>query len=128
MQVLQTTLQNSECHKNEESFDFMFALQEFVWAGSANVKPTHWWKAFFLHTEIGKIAEKILSTPLTSAATERSFSTFGNIHTKKRNRLTTDNACKITYIAHNYKLMHPKSKGEPTAKRMRLEESDSESD
>lgn len=75
------------------------------------------------------MAEKILTTPITSAATERSFSTFGNVHTKKRNRLTTERAGKITFIAHNYKLMNPKrkAKGEPSAKRMRIaNESESE--
>lgn len=73
--------------------------KDFVWASCANVKPTVWWKTFFGHTELGNMAEKILTTPLTSAATERSFSTFGNIHTKKRNRLTTERAGKITFIA-----------------------------
>lgn len=104
--------------------------REFVWAGSTNIKPVNWWKGFFAHTELGTIAEKILSTPLTSAATERSFSTIGNIHTKKRNRLTTNRACKITYVAHNYKLMHPKKQsveGEPSTKRMRYD-SESESE
>jgi len=43
---------------------------------------------------------------VTSAATERSFSTFAWIHSKKRNRLTSDRAAKITYLAHNWKLMH----------------------
>lgn len=103
--------------------------KDFIWAGVANVKPTAWWK-FYAHTNLGKIAEKILTTLLTSAATERSFSTFGNVHTKKRNRLTAERAGKITYIAHNYKLMHPKIKEEcePAKKRMRMEENDSESD
>lgn len=104
--------------------------KEFVWAGVANVRPTAWWKAFYAHTELGIMAEKILTTPLTSAATERSFSTFSNIHTKKRNRLVTERAGKITFIAHNHKLMHPKPpKGsEPEAKRMRFDGSDSESE
>lgn len=103
--------------------------KEFVWAGAANVKPTAWWKAFYSHTDLGIIAEKILTAPITSAATERSFSTFGNIHTKKRNRLTTERAGKITFIAHNHKLMNPKrqEETEPSAKRMRLD-SDSESE
>lgn len=103
--------------------------KEFIWAGVSGVKPTAWWKAFFSHTDLGIMAEKILTTPITSAATERSFSTFGNVHTKKRNRLTTERAGKITFIAHNYKLMNPKRKaeGEPSAKRMRIaNESESE--
>lgn len=45
---------------------------EFVWAGCGNVAPTTWWKAFYAHADFGIIAERILTTPLTFAATERS--------------------------------------------------------
>lgn len=100
--------------------------KEFVWAGCGNVAPSTWWKAFYAHTDLGIIAERILTTPLTSAATERSFSTFGNLHTKKRNRLTTERAGKLTFIAHNYKLMNPQrcSEDEPAAKRLRIDDSE----
>lgn len=101
--------------------------KEFVWISCGKVKPLVWWKSFFGHTELMKIAERILTTPLTSAATERTFSTFSNVHTKKRNRLTTERSGKITYIAHNHKLMHGNDKeAEPAAKRLRLDEADSD--
>lgn len=101
--------------------------KQFVWVSCCNVKPIVWWKTFFGHTALAKMAEKILSAPLTSAATERTFSTFGNIHTKKRNRLTTERSGKITFIAHNHKLMHKQSKQEePAKKRMRYAEIDSD--
>lgn len=83
--------------------------KEFIWISCGMVKPLVWWKSFFGHTALAQIAERILTTPMTSAATERTFSTFGSIHTKKRNRLTTQRSGKITYIAHNYKLMNGNS-------------------
>lgn len=70
-----------------------------------------WWRGLRGICELAEVAIKILGAPVTSAATERSFSTFAWIHSKKRNRLTSDRAAKITYLAHNWKLMHetPKS-------------------
>ena len=49
---------------------------------------------------------RILSAPCTSAATERSFSTHANIHSKKRNRLTKENAAKITFIIYNWNIFN----------------------
>lgn len=101
--------------------------KQFLWVSCSNVKPIDWWKTFFGHTALAKMAEKILTAPMTSAATERSFSTFGNIHTKKRNRLTTERSGKITFVAHNHKLMQKQSKQEePTKKRKRYAETDSD--
>lgn len=107
--------------------------KDLVWVSCGNAKPTVWWKTFYGHTDIGNIAETILSTPLTSATTERSFSTSSHIHSKKKNRLTTDRAAKITYIAHNYKCMNP-IKNQPMndnglpEKRLRVDESVSDND
>ena len=42
--------------------------------------------------------------PASTAATERIFSKYGNVHTNKRNRLTTERAGRLTYVAHNLKL------------------------
>lgn len=55
---------------------------------------------------LSKIAVRILSAPCTSAATERSFSAYAHIHNKKRNRLTKENAAKITYIKYNWNIFH----------------------
>ena len=54
---------------------------------------------------LSKVASAILSMATTSAATERSLSTYSRIHTKNRHRLTTERAGKIVYIAHNLKLL-----------------------
>ncbi|XP_028138854.2 uncharacterized protein LOC114333201 [Diabrotica virgifera virgifera] len=54
---------------------------------------------------LSKLAIHFLELPATSAACERSFSSYSGIHTNKRNRLTNTRASKIVYVAHNLKLM-----------------------
>lgn len=66
--------------------------------------PILWWKGFCSDRILSKVAVRILSMPPTSAATERSFSTQGSIHTKKRNKLTNERVMKLTFIKHNQKL------------------------
>ncbi|XP_050306033.1 uncharacterized protein LOC126743113 [Anthonomus grandis grandis] len=55
------------------------------------------------------VAEAVLGMPATSAATERTFSSYGFIHSKTRNHLTTKRAGMLTYIHHNLKLFSHKS-------------------
>ena len=43
--------------------------------------------------------------PSMTAATEWSFSTHGQIHTTKQNRLSTKRSGKLTSVAHNIKLL-----------------------
>lgn len=49
-----------------------------------------------------KIAAGVLNLPPTSAAVE--ISKHANIHSLKRNNLTTDRAAKLVYIVHNLKV------------------------
>lgn len=85
--------------------------RQFVWEGiglerNNNVNPLLWWRGLRGTCELADVAIKILGAPVTSAAIERTFSTFAWIHNKKRNRLTSDRAAKLTYLAYNWKLMH----------------------
>lgn len=74
----------------------------FVWSTEIkNLNPLTWWKGICGSSYLNKIAVAILSLPPSSAATERSFSTFSLIHTKKRNRLTNERAAKLLYIHQN---------------------------
>lgn len=50
--------------------------------------------------------------PASSAATERSFSVYSHIHSKKRNRLTNDRAAKLLYVSHNENLLNKIEKGD----------------
>lgn len=61
------------------------------------LEPLAWWKGVYSFSKLLKIADKILSSPVTSAATERSFSIYSIIHTKKRNKLKTEQASKVSF-------------------------------
>lgn len=84
--------------------------KDFVWMAIEEMCPLQWWKTFYSQTVLSKVAVRILSVPISSSATERSNSTFGWIHSNKRNRLSTQRAGKITYLAHNWKLLNPLKK------------------
>ncbi|XP_063222154.1 uncharacterized protein LOC134530835 [Bacillus rossius redtenbacheri] len=79
--------------------------KKFIWISVETMNPVTWWRGLCGTTALSKVAVRILTAPVTSTATERSFSTFSWIHSKKRNRLTTSRAGKITYLSHNWKLM-----------------------
>lgn len=96
--------------------------KSFVWTSVENITPIIWWKSFFGFTELQKIANRILTAPITSAASERSFSAFGFIHTKKRNRLTAERAGKVTFVSHNYKLLGSKTSSMETSTPMDIDQ------
>lgn len=77
-------------------------VKEFLWRAVGEMSPIEWWTGMATNTDISLVAKRILSAPTTSAATERSFSRFGFVHSKKRSRLTCERAGKITYIGYNY--------------------------
>lgn len=56
---------------------------------------------FHKYFSFGQIALNILQLSATSAPTERSFSAQGRIHSKPKNRLLTERAAKLTFIAFN---------------------------
>lgn len=107
--------------------------KSFVWTATENMCPLQWWKTFYSETSISKVAIRILSAPISSAATERSNSKFGWIHGLKRNRLTTQRAGKITFLSYNWNLLNPRPKmmnkskpNSPSTSVENEEESDSE--
>ena len=73
--------------------------KEFVWKSAQSVSPIVWWKGTCSACPLSKVAVDVLSLPATSAACERSFSVYGNIHSAKRNRLGNETAMKFVYIA-----------------------------
>lgn len=78
--------------------------KSFLWSCAPTTEPITWWKGFCSTTILSTVAVRILSAPVTSAETERSFSKFSFIHNKRRNKLKTDRAGKLTYIAFNWQL------------------------
>ena len=52
----------------------------FLWKNDAKMPPVACWNAYFSNQEITEIAMRILRLPATTAAVERSFSCYSNIH------------------------------------------------
>lgn len=81
----------------------------FLWDNLDKIEPIGWWKLLSRSIDLSKVAIKILTAPVTSAATESSFSTYSLIHSKRRNRLTNDRAGKLCAIAYDHKLQNLKN-------------------
>lgn len=85
--------------------------EDYVQKSISVVRADIWWKGICKSSSLCKIGSEILNLPPTSAATERSFSTYGWIQNAKRNRLTIQRAGKITYISHNMRFFEsPKNR------------------
>lgn len=81
-------------------------MKSFVWSlDMKKINPLNWWKGICGSTRLCKIASAILSLHSSSASTERLFSTYSFIHTKKRNKLTNDRAGKLLYIHQNRNIL-----------------------
>lgn len=85
-----------------------YAAEDGFWKiGTLNAPVTHlssWWKGVCKPTSLSRIASQIFKLHPTTAATERTFSTFGWIHNKLRNRLIAVRAGKLTFLACNLRL------------------------
>lgn len=79
--------------------------RKILWEGLENMSPLLWWRSLRGTSILVEVALRILSAPVTSAATERTFRSFSCIHSKKRNRLTSERAAKLTYLSYNWKLL-----------------------
>lgn len=90
-----------------------FFSKTYVLKSIEKVDAIVWWKGICFGSKLSRVAVDILSMPPTTAATERSFSTYGLIHSAKRNRLTVDRAGNLTYVAHNLKLLKEKKVQHP---------------
>jgi hypothetical protein len=56
---------------------------------------------------LGEIAVRLFTVPTSSAASERVWSIFSFIHSKRRNRLRNDKVEKLAYCYINYSLLDP---------------------
>ena len=66
--------------------------------------PIAWWNGYCSRKELNKVTCKILRLPATSAAMERSFSCYSNVHTAKRNRRSNKRAAKVEFVSQNINL------------------------
>ena len=76
----------------------------FLQKSVSAISPIAWWNGYCGHKELNKIACKILRLPATSAAVERSFSCYSNVHTGKRKRLSNERAAKVVFVSQNISL------------------------
>ncbi|XP_016657408.1 uncharacterized protein LOC107882870 [Acyrthosiphon pisum] len=80
------------CHFKNKTGPF---CKEYLWAAINDTNGLNWWNAFCSEIELSKIAIKILSLLATSAAVERTFSSYKDVHSLKRNRLINERASKL---------------------------------
>ena len=81
-----------------------FFEKVYLWTNVSANSPIAWWNGYCGRKELNKIACKILRLPATSAAVERSFSCYSNVHTAIRNRLSNERAEKLVFVSQNINL------------------------
>lgn len=66
-----------------------------------------WWDNFGDEVpELKSFATRVLGLTCSASACERNWSTFNQVHTKRRNRLSTKKMNSLVYIMYNKKLKH----------------------
>ena len=85
-----------------------FFSLEFLWVSNNTITPSTWWLGLCKHTQLSKVASRIMDLPATSAACERSFSFQGHVQSKKRNRLSQEHTEKLVFVHQNLKLSDSK--------------------
>lgn len=82
---------------------FDFAAEKSSETGISTTSPLSYWKTMGrTFPVLGEIANIVFALPTSSAASERAWSIFNHIHTKKRNRLSVDKVELLVYIYINY--------------------------
>jgi hypothetical protein len=86
--------------------------------------PARWWAAFFPGSDLGSIAQSLLSMPATAALVERCNKTYACQKTKVRNRLSADRAAKLAMVAYNLQIQrtieNPSVRSEKRAARVNI--------
>ncbi|PKU85227.1 hypothetical protein MA16_Dca025470 [Dendrobium catenatum] len=87
--------------RNKEGF---FGLQQAK-DTIAKRSPVEWWIQFGDGTpELQRFAVKVLGLTCSSSGCERNWSTYNQVHTKRRNRLSTLRMNSLVYIMYNRRL------------------------
>jgi hypothetical protein len=82
---------------------FAYADVKRTETGLGKTSPRSYWSSVRYECPLlGKISDIVFTLPTSSAASERAWSIFNHIHTKKRNRLSVDKVEKLVYIYINY--------------------------
>ncbi|KAH9291987.1 hypothetical protein KI387_042831, partial [Taxus chinensis] len=75
----------------------------------AQEKPVSWWRLYGLSGLLRPLAIRLLSQVSSSSASERNWSTYGWIHSVKRNRLTSARAEKLVVVHSALRLIDRKT-------------------
>ena len=68
--------------------------------------PIKWWETFGASTpNLTKLAIRILSQGTSASSCERNWSTFSLIHTKRRNRLSSNHVQKLVFLHTNLRIL-----------------------
>ncbi|KAJ8426768.1 hypothetical protein Cgig2_010200 [Carnegiea gigantea] len=94
-------------HQRKRGLFAKLACQE----DAVPMDPIDWWSTYGSETpELGEVAKKVLSQPVSSSSAERNWSTYSYIHNVKRNRLNNARADKLVFIHSNIRLLSRFSK------------------
>ncbi|CAG8536164.1 3597_t:CDS:2 [Scutellospora calospora] len=69
--------------------------------------PRDWWSAYGFGFQLLQLfCTRVFAMPISSASSERNWSAFSHIHTKKRNRLTNERLEELVYIYWNLRVIY----------------------
>ena len=98
----------TNCDINPEPKTYVEELESYLEEPEieSTRNPLHWWRENEERfPRIAKVARKYLAVPASSIASERVFSTAGNIMNKKRCSLSSKHLNILIFIKQNYKLV-----------------------
>lgn len=114
--------------KNQEEIDLSHVelsnyFSDFLLASTAKkeiirkMKPKAFWamEGGNKYPHLAEFARKLFTIPCSSAAAERSWNVFGTIHTKKRNRLSTETEEKLVFVYANMALCYDEDENDYAA-------------
>lgn len=78
-----------------------FYSNDTIWEVAKQMHPIAWWKAFCSKQPLTAVAIRFANMKPTSAACERVWASFGDIHRKKRNRLSNRKIEKAVFVKAN---------------------------
>ena len=86
-----------------------FFNQPHVVVARSYEKPLSWWANYGSPTPLLQaLAFKLLAQPASSSCCERNWSTYSQIHSIKRNKLTTSRAEDLVFVHSNLRLLSRK--------------------
>lgn len=80
--------------------------RQFIWKSAATMTPLSWWRGLCSHSQLSKVAMKILSAPVTAAVSDKSGNELVWIEKGKDENLSMEKIEKLTFISHNWTVLN----------------------